>query len=155
MRSSLVLGIGNILLTDEGVGVHVVSYLEQHHPAVGVTYMDGGTLSFSLAADIASVSELIVVDAAQLGLGPGAVQGFVGEDMDRFLGTNRRSVHEVGLVDLMDISRLTGSLPAHRALVGIQPAELGWGDWPSQPVADAIPTAAARVMDLLRHWRSY
>jgi len=46
MRSSRVVGIGNILLTDQGVGVHVVSYLEQHHPAVGVIYMDGWTLSF-------------------------------------------------------------------------------------------------------------
>ncbi len=155
MTASLVLGIGNILLSDEGAGVHVVTYLKRHHCVPGVSYLDGGTLSFSLAAAIGSVSEWVVLDAAQLGLAPGEVRSFVGEDMDRFLGTNKRSVHEVGLVDLMDIARLTDSLPVHRALVGIQPAELGWGDRPTRPVAAAIPVAAARVMDLLREWQPF
>ena len=51
--------------------------------------------------------------------------------MDRYLTGNRASVHEVGLMDLFDISRLSGTFPEHRALIGVEPESLGWGDYPS------------------------
>jgi hydrogenase maturation protease len=73
--------------------------------------------------------------------------------MDEFIGHGQRSVHEVGLVDLMSIARLQGCLPGRRALLGIQPQQLGWGETPSAVVADAIPDAAARVIDLLYKWQ--
>ena len=150
---TLVLGIGNTLLADEGAGLHLLAHLETHHPASGsVTYLDGGTLSFTLAGPIAEADNLIVLDAAELKEPPGTVRTFLGEDMDRFLGTPRRSVHEVGLLDLLDIARLTRSLPENRALVGIQPLEFGWGDRPSEPVATAIPRAAALVLALIQRW---
>lgn len=151
--STLVLGVGNTLLTDEGVGVHVVNHLRRHHSDLsGVTFMDGGTLSFTLAESIAEADWLIVVDAAELKAPPGTVRVFEDLAMDRFLGVGKRSVHEVGLLDLLDIARLTDTLPVRRALVGIQPAQFGWGDWPSPPVAAAIPAAARRVLDLIRQW---
>ena len=111
-------------------------------------------MSFTLAADIEAADHLIVVDAAQLGESPGTVRCFLDADMDRFLGTARHSVHEVGLLDLMDIARLTDTLPARRALIGIQPDTLGWGDTPSPVVARAIPEAAGRVLGLLDEWRA-
>ena len=153
-KRTLVLGVGNTLLTDEGAGLHVLAHLETHHPAPeGVTYLDGGTLSFTLAGPIEEADNLVVVDAAELKAPPGTVRSFVGEDMDRFLGSARLSAHEVGLLDLMDIARLTRSLPENRALVGIQPLELGWGDQPSESVAAAIPQAAALVLALIRRWQ--
>jgi len=151
---TLVLGVGNTLLTDEGAGVHVVELLAREHPDLpGVTYLDGGTLSFTLAGPIEDADVLVVVDAAELGAAPGTVRVFEGEEMDRLLGRAKLSVHEVSLVDLMDIARLTGHLPERRALVGIQPAELGWGDQPSPSVAAAIPQAAAAVVALVRGWQ--
>jgi len=151
---ALVLGIGNTLLSDEGGGVHVVEYLRSRHPKTNdLRYLDGGTLSFTLAADIEAADHLIVVDAAQLGKSPGTVRCFLDADMDRFLGTARHSVHEVGLLDLMDIARLTDTLPARRALIGIQPDTLGWGDTPSPVLASSIPKAAERVLRLLDEWR--
>jgi hydrogenase maturation protease len=155
IMKTLVLGIGNTLLSDEGSGVHVVEYLRRLHPETDeLRYLDGGTLSFTLAADIEASDHLIVVDAAQLGESPGAVRCFLDADMDRFLGTARHSAHEVGLLDLMDIARLTDTLPARRALIGIQPESLDWGDTPSPAVARAIPEAAERVLGLLDDWRS-
>ncbi len=153
-KRTLVLGVGNTLLTDEGAGLHVLAHLEAHHPVPpGVTYLDGGTLSFTLTGPIEEADSLIVLDAAELKAPPGTVRTFVGEEMDRFLGTPRRSVHEVGLMDLMDIARLTRTLPENRALVGIQPLEFGWGDRPSEPVAAAVPQAAALVLELIRRWQ--
>lgn len=153
MTRTLVLGIGNTLLSDEGVGIHVIDYLlQQQPPPVGVTYLDGGTLSFSLAGDIEDSDNLIVVDAAQLGDQPGAVQCMTGESMDHFLGTAKRSVHEVGLLDLLDIARLTETLPEKRALVGIQPKIIDWGEQPTAAVSSAIPIAANHINDLISAW---
>lgn len=151
--TTLVLGIGNTLLADEGVGVHVVGYLATHYPdQPGVSYLDGGTLSFTLAEAIAEHANLIVVDAARLGRPPGTVHCLEGDAMDSYLSGNRQSVHEVSLMDLFDIARLTERFPARRALVGIEPQELGWGDAPSAVVAPAVPLAAEMVLGLLSRW---
>ena len=92
----LVLGIGNTLLSDEGVGVRAMRELEQQMAArEDVEFIDGGTLSFTLAPSIGDYDKLIVIDAAELGVAPGGVAVFADEAMDGFLGTNRkRSVHE-------------------------------------------------------------
>jgi hydrogenase maturation protease len=154
MSTTLILGIGNNLLTDEGVGVHVVRYLEEHHgEAEGVTFLDGGTLSFTLAEPIAEHDNLIVVDAARFGQPPGTVCCLEGTEMDRYLAGNRASVHEVGLMDLFDISRLSGTFPEHRALIGVQPESLEWGEVPSPTVAPAVTEVAAMALALAQRWR--
>jgi hydrogenase maturation protease len=154
MPTTLVLGVGNTLLSDEGIGIHVIHHLERYHPDIPeVTYMDGGTLSFTLAEPIGAADHLIVVDAARIDAAPGAIRVFSDAAMDRFLGTGKHSVHEVGLSDLLDISRLTDSLPAKRALIGIQPQQLDWGEQPSPPVAAAIPLAAELILDLIQRWQ--
>ena len=152
---TLVLGVGNTLLTDEGVGVHVIHYLQQNHGQLAnTTYLDGGTLSFTLAGDIEDSDQLIVIDATQLDAMPGTVQQFVDHEMDTFLGTKRKmSVHEVGLLDLLNISRLTGRLPERRALIGIQPKTIDWGEQPCPEVAAAIPLASQKTVDLITAWR--
>ena len=151
----MVLGIGNTLLQDEGAGVHAMHQLElESADLTGVEFMDGGTLSFSLAGPIGEVDCLLVIDAAELGGPPGAVEVFSGAEMDRFLGANRkRSVHEVGLLDLLAVTNLTDSLPPQRALIGIQPEVVDWGEFPSAAVAQALPLACARARELIRAWR--
>jgi hydrogenase maturation protease len=96
---------------------------------------------------------LIVVDAAELAAEPGTVRAFVDTAMDAFLKSRGRSGHAVGLKDLLDILRLTDSLPHRRALVGIQPQVLAWGDRLSHAIASVIPQAAQRVLDLIHGWR--
>lgn len=153
---ALVLGIGNLLLTDEGVGIHVVRYLARHHAGLpGVDYVDGGTLNFLLAPRIGDVAQLVVVDAANLGATPGTRRFFEGEAMDRFLHGKGRSAHEVGLLDLLTMTRLVGRLPAQRALIGIQPASLDWGDQPSPLVASAIAPAAQEAVSLIERWNRH
>jgi len=155
MSTTLVLGIGNNLLTDEGIGIHVVRQLVEQHPDLpGVTYLDGGTLSFTLAGPIADHDNLIVVDAARLDLPPGALRTLIGDKMDRYLTGNRQSVHEVGLMDLLDIARLSETYPQNRALIGIQPQSLDWGELPSECVAAAIPEAVAAVLSLHQQWQA-
>ncbi len=152
--ATLILAIGNTLLRDEGAGIHVLRELSPmlaHRKDVEL--MDGGTLSFTLAGAIEDANRLIVIDAAQLDATPGTTRVFVGDDMDAFVGGNRkRSAHEVGLIDLMAIARLTDCLPAKRALIGIQPHDTDWGEAPSPEVAAAIPAACWHVLNLLENW---
>lgn len=150
---TLILGIGNTLLSDEGVGVHMLDYLRRHHPELAdARLLDGGTLSFTLAPYIETAEHLIVVDAAELMAPAGTVEVFTGRDMDRFAGRTKRSVHEVSLGDLLSIAHLTESLPEHRALVAIQPQITDWGHDLSEPVQRALPRVARRVLTLLHQW---
>ena len=150
---TLVLGIGNTLLSDEGVGVHAVNYLAEHYPNLpDVEFLDGGTLSFTLAESIARADGLIVVDATRLDDIPGTVRRFEDTAMDNFLKGKRSSVHEVGLTDLLDMTRLTGDLPERRCLIGIQPRYLEWGERPTPEVEAAVPVAAGQVLEVIGRW---
>ena len=152
-NNTLILGIGNTLLSDEGVGIHMLGYLREHFPEIpGVSYLDGGTLSFTLAPWIEEADNLVVVDAAELNRSAGAVQVFEGAALDRFAGKTKRSVHEVSLGDLLQIAHLTDGLPCNRALVAIQPGNIDWGPDLSDPVAGALPAAAREVVRLTRQW---
>lgn len=153
-QKTLVLGLGNTLLSDEGAGVYVIRELARTQPPRDdLEFMDGGTLSFTLAGAIEDSDALIVVDTAQLDAEAGSVSVFAGEAMDEFVVTGKKtSVHEVSLVDLLAIARLEGHLPERRALVGIQPEELDWGDGPTPKVAQAVPIACNEVMRLVDQW---
>lgn len=151
----LVLGIGNTLLGDEGLGVATVLHMQsQPVDRRGVRCVDGGTLSFTLAGEIEDAQALIVIDAAELRSAPGTVQVFEGADMDDFVSTRRKSsVHEVNLVDLLAIARLTGHLPRHRALIGIQPQAMEWACGLTPAARAAVPAAAAQAWGLVGRWR--
>lgn len=155
-RNVLILGIGNSLLRDEGAGIHALHRLrEELSGCDDIDFIDGGTLSFTLAGHIEDTSHLIVLDAAQLDAAPGHSQVFEGEAMDEFIGSNRKcSVHEVSLLDLMAIARLSDRLPERRALIGIQPAEIDWGEHPSAAVAAAMPQVCAQARKLIEEWRT-
>lgn len=152
---ALVLGIGNTLMSDEGAGPGVLDFLRANRllPA-GTTLLDGGTLSFTLAPDIEDSDALVVVDAARMGRPAGSIAVFEDEAMDRFLGTAKKSAHEVSLCDLLDIARLRDSLPPRRALVGIEPETIDWGTAPTPAVAAGIPVAADAVATLLERWQT-
>ena len=151
--STLILGLGNVLLTDEAVGAAVLKALEPLARArPEVTLMDGGTLSFTLAGPIGDAAQLVVVDAAKMGQAPGTVRVLEDEAMDAQLSKHANSVHEVSLADLFDIAKLTDSLPARRALIGIEPERVDWGSQLTQAVAAAVPRAVAEIEALIARW---
>lgn len=150
----LVLGMGNVLLADDGVGIRLVERLQMEQPAGAVQFIDGGTLSFSLLQFIQAADAMLVVDAADLGAAPGAVRVFENQEMDRFLvSSRRRSVHEVGLCDLLDMARLLDCVPPRRALLCVQPLSIAWSDALSPAVADSFDAACSGVAAVLRRWR--
>jgi len=149
----LVLGVGNPLMSDDGVGQRLLAALAERLPALdGVEYLDAGTLGFMLLPRVEQCDGLLALDAAQLNAQPGTVRVFEGAELDVFVRSPRCSVHELGLRDLLDAARLTDSLPARRALVGVQPAELGWGVALSGEVEAALPVAVTAARRLLEAW---
>ncbi|HUW36535.1 MAG TPA: hydrogenase maturation protease [Rhodocyclaceae bacterium] len=152
---TLVLGLGNTLLQDEGVGIAAMNAVRaQHGESEGLAFVDGGTLSFALAGPIAEADALIVLDAAELDAAPGTVRCWIGEAMDRFLGSSRkRSVHEVGLLDLMALALLDDRLPARRALIAVQPETIAWGETLSPAVAAAVALMCEHAARLIGRWR--
>ena len=152
--NTLVLGLGNTLLGDEGIGVHVIQKMQQEYPDLdGVTFLDGGTLSFTLAGYIEDADHLIIIDAAQLNSSPGVISVYEGEAMDQFVSSNRnKSVHEVNITDILALAYLTGHLPERRALIGIQPRFIDWSDSLSEPVSQAIPAICKMTLELIRRW---
>ena len=153
---TLILGIGNTLLSDEGIGIHVLRELQKQDQIDGdIEYLDGGTLSFTLADPIQACDQLVVVDASEIKKAPGGVAVYENEAMDHFITSgNKKSVHEVGLADVMSITLLSGNLPNKRALVGIQPELLDWGNDPTPPVQAAIPVACERIKELIQKWQN-
>ena len=156
LNKTLVLGIGNPLMQDDGVGVHAIQRLKTMYPdSPQVEFMDGGTLSFSLIGVIESATNLIVIDAAQLNDEPGSVKTFFGEEMDIFLGQQKNSsVHDITLVDLMSIALLSDQLPDRRALIGIQPGAIDWSTEPTPAIKKAIPNVCNMALELIEKWRT-
>lgn len=149
----VVLGIGNSLLADDGVGVHAVRCLREAVPEPDIEWIDAGTLNFTLLPYLEHARALVVIDAAELGEQPGTVRTYQGDEMDRMVGAGRRnSVHQAGLADLLGMARLQDCLPAHRALITVQPQRIDWGEALSPPVAAAMPGICERARLLAQRW---
>lgn len=147
---TLIIGIGNSLMTDDGAGVHVIDRLSQADLPDRVQLVDGGTLGFALLEMVESAQRLIVVDAAQLDAEPGTVQSFRNREMDVYLTSRKRSsVHEVNLLDIMSAAKFRGLMPREYALVGIQPAHVDWGSEPTEPVARGVAEATRLILDMI------
>ena len=153
MQSIAVVGIGNNLLQDDGVGIHALQHFERHHADDGVACLDAGTVGLALMDRLTNLHGLVAVDAMRLGKAPGTVTVLQGEAMDAHLRTHHGSVHELGLADILDALRLCGDLPPYRAIVGIEPEQMDWGTEPTEKVAAAIPLATASIRDLVDDWR--
>ncbi len=148
----VVLGFGNTLLAEDGAGVRLVEELRAQLPGAH-DFVDAGTMSFSLLSYVEAADAMLVIDAAELGGPPGITNLFEDEAMDEFLkSSRRRTVHEVGMTDLLDMARLSGCLPRRRALLCIQPASIHWCATLSPAVRNALSPAALVARALLDRW---
>ena len=142
----LVLGIGNLLMRDDGVGVHVVQRLIDDQPRLpdDVRVVDGGTLGLDLLPLVDEARALVVVDAVDLRARPGTVRILRDAELNDTPG-GHLSPHQVGLRDLLAVGRLTGRLPDRLALVAVQPAAIEPGLDLTAACRAAVPRAVAAV----------
>ena len=123
--SICVLGIGNLLWADEGFGVRCVEALQQRHEfAPHVSLVDGGTQGLYLIQHVQSADCLLIFDAIDYGLAPGTLKLVRDDDVPRFMGAKKMSLHQTGFQEVLSLAQLTGKYPAQVLLVGCQPQEL-------------------------------
>ena len=148
----LVLGLGNILLSDEGIGVWVAESLRRRFafpPEVSV--LEGGTLGLDLLPRLDGVDRLLVVDAVKVGCAPGELRRFAGDAVPAVLDV-KVSPHQVGVQDLLAAARLMGSEPPEVVLWGMEPERLAPGTGFSAPVTASLPELEAAVLHELERW---
>ena len=149
-----VIGMGNILLRDEGVGVHAVEALQRRYDfPEEVRLLDGGTLGLDLLHLIEGMDRVLFVDAVDLKRDPGTLAVIEGEDLPSLLEP-KLSLHHVGLSDLLFASSFMGTRPSEIALVGIQPETLEVGLELSKTVMDRFEKLLQAIVEKLREWGS-
>lgn len=149
---TLVLGVGNTLLSDEGFGVHVVELLVKKYKLPKEVYaLDGGTLGMDLLYYLEGVENLLIVDAVEARREPGALIRLEGDEVPAFLSL-KVSPHQMGIPDMLAAAKLKGSFPKNIVLWGVQPASLEVGLELSEVVAPLVDVAVERVVEELRGW---
>ena len=138
MKPILILGIGNILLKDEGVGVRVIEAMAQMALPPDVEAIDGGTGGADLLDIIANRRKLIVIDAADADVEPGTVLKLGADDLAN-QSKESISLHEFGLAETLFAAAQLKCLPKEVVIFGVKPFEVGYGTELTPPIAAIIP----------------
>ncbi|MEK8052003.1 HyaD/HybD family hydrogenase maturation endopeptidase [Ideonella sp. DXS22W] len=150
----VVLGIGNVLWADEGFGVRAVEALDARYAfAPNVRLVDGGTQGLYLIQHVQAARKLLILDAIDYGLAPGTLKRVEDDEVPRFLGAKKMSLHQTGFQEVLALARLTGSYPDRVLLIGCQPEELeDYGGSLRPVVKAALEEAVQQAVQRLREW---
>jgi hydrogenase maturation protease len=148
-----IIGIGNTLYTDEGVGVHILPLLrEAFKEDSNVDIVEGSTDGIRLLGPVEDTNYLIVLDAVNGGQPPGTIYTLVGEEIPAYCGA-KMSVHQLGFQEVLFAARIRDRLPAHMVLFGIQPASLEFGIGLSAEVEGELEIMLNRIKNQIKEWR--
>lgn len=155
----LVLGLGNILLKDEGVGVHIAQMLQELVLPHNVEVVDGGTASLDVLLLAPGIEKLVVIDALRAGKEAGTIYKarLKSEERDKleqiFSSGSRISLHQVGLIDALAIAEKMNCAPKEIAIIGIEPKKIDCGleltDDVKQKIPEIINTVLKEVEDAI------
>jgi hydrogenase maturation protease len=148
----VVLGLGNLIRCDDGVGIHAIQQLlsAQLVPA-GVDIMDGGTLGLQLLPAIEDATHILVLDAVNTGAAPGTIVRHAMTELEPLPGSP--SVHQIGFADMLEGLRWMNKLSDKTiVLLGVQPEQTGWGENLSPTVEAALPALIQATLEELREW---
>jgi hydrogenase maturation protease len=147
-----IIGVGNILLMDEGVGPKVVEILQKNYkfePEIEI--IDGGTLGLDLLPYIEKFKKILLIDIVDFHKEPGYIGILRGEEIPPYLKT-KLSLHHVGVQDLLEIARLMGMMPEELVLVGIQPEVIDMGLDLSQTLKVKLNKLVEEVLKIINSW---
>jgi hydrogenase maturation protease len=144
----VVLGVGNLLLSDEGVGVHVVHQMMKMTLPPGVAVIEGGVYGLALVDVVAKADRLIVIDAVRGGEAPGTIYRFGPEELSLRRDGYKMSVHEIGILEVIRLARLVGQAP-QTTIIGVEPRSLETGMELSPELQAEVPRIIELVVDEL------
>jgi hydrogenase maturation protease len=147
------IGMGNILMRDEGVGVHAVKAVEERFevpPELDI--IDGGTAGLDLLPFLEGRDRVLLVDAVDFGKDPGFIGELANEAIPAAFGKDKASLHHVGLAEVLATARLLDILPREICLIGIQPHTIDMGLELTEVLEQHFDRLIARISDRLRDW---
>lgn len=144
-RQIVIVGVGNTLLRDEGIGIHVIRYLKRRSLPENVKLIDAGVCLFDTICSMERIDHLIIVDAAKVNSEPGSVHRFRPEEL-----TNKHrhlsSLHQLSLLDELELLALQGKRPRWITIIGIEPEDVSWGLGLSNRLRNKLPDIAGWVI---------
>ncbi|HUJ95795.1 MAG TPA: HyaD/HybD family hydrogenase maturation endopeptidase [Terriglobales bacterium] len=149
---TVVIGVGNTILSDDGLGVHAARRL-QNDPRLpaDVTILDGGTFGLELAPFVSDASRVLFLDAVDSGQAPGTLTRMAGRDLLAIPGS--WSVHRLGVADLISTLALIATQPQDIVVLGVQPAHTDWGTTLSPEVKAALAPLVDAALKQLLLWQ--
>lgn len=150
----VVLGIGNVLWADEGFGVRCVEALQREWTfGDHVELIDGGTQGLYLLPNVQAATRLLIFDAIDYGLEPGTLKLVEDDDVPRFMGAKKMSLHQTGFQEVLSLAQLTDHYPHSVLLIGCQPQELeDYGGSLRAVVKEKMALALELGIERLRAW---
>ena len=149
-----ILGIGNIILSDEGFGVRVVEYLQKNFDFPdNVALIDGGTLGIELTQFITGTKKLLIIDSIDGDKAPGTIFHLVGEEIKKHF-SEKISAHEIGIQDVLTMLELTGKTIPEVVVIGAQPFSLEAGVELTPQMQKLMPVIAEKALEILKSWKS-
>ena len=146
MNSKIVfIGIGNLLLMDEGIGVHTINELEKYDLPGSIEIYDGGTGGFKLIDLMHGAARVIFIDAVETGKAPGSVTIFSAEEVHSLYNKKKYSLHDTDLMEIIKMTEMLGNPPMIE-IVGIQPKTINYGTTLSKELTELMPNIINTVL---------
>ncbi len=147
-----IFGIGNILLSDDGIGIHIINRLKEDYEfPESIEIIDGGTKGLDLLPLFENRDKVLFIDAANFKKEPGTIGTIEGDKIPAFLG-QKLSVHHIGIPDMLFAAKLMEITPPEMCLIGIQPESMETSLELTDPVKNNFDELLNSVLDKLKQW---
>lgn len=151
-HKTLIIGVGNLLLTDEGVGIHAAQrLLREYQLPEEVLVLDGGTLGLDLLYYLEGIENLLLIDAVLMNKEPGTLMRMVDDEVPSYM-TFKMSPHHIGIPDMLFAAKLKGLYPPNVVLWGVQPEIVDIGLDLSESVAKQVDPLLDHILEELQRW---
>ena len=144
----LILGVGNSIQMDDGIGVHVIDEMRKKPLPANIELFDGGTLGYDLLGTIEGRKKIVVVDAVKGQQPPGTLYKFSPEDVPN--DNNYDSLHQLGIIEAIRLAGLQDKAPDQTVIIGVEPEVIDWGLSLTDTVKEKIPRIIDMVMDEIK-----
>ncbi len=141
----VIIGVGNLLLMDEGIGIHVINELEKHKLPENVDIYDGGTGGFKLIDLMHEAKRVIFIDAVETDKAPGTITTFTSKNVRSIYPKKKYSLHDTDLMEVIKMAELLDN-PPEIEIVGVQPKIINYGLTLSKELRDAMPDIINTVL---------
>jgi hydrogenase maturation protease len=150
-QKPVILGLGNPLFQDEGLGIHIVHHLMGGELEDQAELIDGGTDGLLLLGTVEAAQQLIIIDAINGDFPAGTIKSLAGDEIPLF-ANGKLSPHQLSFQEVLALARMRGKLPDQIVLLGVQSESLDWGTNLSPKVANSVPMVINLVYRQIEKW---